>query len=196
MLGIDRLNNMIGYTTANCITACKFCNRMKHIYHPLFFIEKAALITEYAQKSLTKEKIQQFYTKWKEYVPCKSPSFGAFHTYSTKKRGIDVKFTKEEYYTITKQPCYLCGFQQDQGIGIDRINSSKQEYSMEVCKPCCGSCNMMKADYSLEVFHTYMKQIAGTHIVLPEFPDIPRQKFLMGGAKGKVERESNKTPKP
>jgi hypothetical protein len=188
VLGIDRLDNLKGYTTENCVTACKVCNRMKHIYHPTFFIEKASLITDHKNACVSKEKLKEFYEKWKEYIPWKSPSFGAFYTYGTKKRGIDVKFTKEEYYTIIKQPCYLCEFQQDKGIGIDRIDSSKQEYSMETCKACCGSCNMMKADYDLELFYNYMKQIRETHITVPDFSSIPRQKFLMGGAKGKLNK--------
>jgi hypothetical protein len=185
VLGIDRLNNLIGYTSENCVTACKICNRMKHIYHPRFFIEKAKHITEHAILSVSKERIQSFYETWKEYIPCKSSSFGAFHTYSTKKRDIDVKLTRDEYMNLIKQPCYLCGFQQDKGIGIDRIDSSKQEYSIEACKPCCGSCNMMKADFDLAVFYKYMKEISNTHQITPDFLSIPKQKFLMGGAKSK-----------
>jgi phage FluMu protein Com len=49
--GIDRVDNLVGYTFENSIPACKHCNRMKHILHPVFFLGKAALISKF-QKGL------------------------------------------------------------------------------------------------------------------------------------------------
>jgi len=183
VLGVDRLDNNKGYTTANCVSCCKICNRMKHIYHPSFFIEKAKLITEF---TLSKLVSKSFYEKWKEYIPTKASSYGAFYTHTTKTRDIEVKLSPEEYLKLTREQCYLCGYQSDKGIGLDRIDSSKQEYSLETVKPCCGSCNMIKATNSLDVLYSYMKKISDTHTVVPQFSEIPKQKFLMGGAKSKI----------
>lgn len=36
--GIDRVNNAVGYTEANCIPCCGKCNRMKNVLHAEDFI--------------------------------------------------------------------------------------------------------------------------------------------------------------
>jgi len=36
--GIDRVDNTIGYTEANCISCCGQCNRMKNVLHAEDFI--------------------------------------------------------------------------------------------------------------------------------------------------------------
>jgi len=180
VLGIDRLDNNKGYSLENCVTSCKICNRMKHIFHPSFFIEKAKNITSYKDNI---EATSDFYKKWDIYNPVKAPSFKTFHTQTTKKRDIPVNITEEEYMILTREKCYLCGFQSDKGIGLDRIDSTKREYSIENIKPCCGSCNMMKADIELDTLYDYMNKITNNHIVTPVFINIPKVKFLMGGAK-------------
>jgi hypothetical protein len=185
VLGIDRLDSTKGYLLENCVPACKLCNRMKHIYHPEFFIEKAKWIINHDIKEYSKEEIEEFYQIWKEYIPGKAISFGAFVTYAKVKREIDVVFTREEYNEFVKQKCYLCGFQNPKGIGIDRVDSLKRVYSAETCKPCCGSCNMMKAIFDLDIFKSQLIKIACHHTVTPKFPNIIKQKFLMGAAKGK-----------
>jgi hypothetical protein len=55
-----------------------------------------------------------------------------------------VNLTKEQFDTITKQPCYYCGIMQEKGFnGIDRMDSIKG-YEIENCVSCCTECNMMK----------------------------------------------------
>ena len=52
--------------------------------------------------------------------------------------------TKEQFETITKQPCYYCGIMQDKGFnGVDRMDSTKG-YEIDNCVSCCTDCNMMK----------------------------------------------------
>jgi len=36
--GVDRVNNAVGYTSANSITCCKMCNRMKAVYTAEVFL--------------------------------------------------------------------------------------------------------------------------------------------------------------
>ena len=35
----------------------------------------------------------------------------------------------------------------DKGIGLDKIDASKKEYSLANCVPCCGRCNWVKSDH-------------------------------------------------
>jgi hypothetical protein len=44
--GIDRVDNLIGYTLENCVTCCRICNWMKRTQSQSDFIEKCAKITQ------------------------------------------------------------------------------------------------------------------------------------------------------
>ena len=45
--GIDRVDNTKGYTKENSVSCCEMCNRIKLVYHPLFFIEKCKIRTRH-----------------------------------------------------------------------------------------------------------------------------------------------------
>lgn len=45
--GIDRVDNLKGYTIENCVTCCRTCNWMKRTQTQSDFIEKCAKITQY-----------------------------------------------------------------------------------------------------------------------------------------------------
>jgi hypothetical protein len=42
--GIDRLDNLIGYTVENCVSCCSWCNEAKNDRNIEFFIEKCLKI--------------------------------------------------------------------------------------------------------------------------------------------------------
>ena len=170
-IGIDRINNDIGYTKENCVPACWTCNKMKYIYHPSFFVEKC--------KILTKEQIptKDFYTKWATYY-----TRSCYRNYITYKReaeelrNLEVELTQDQWNWLTRSPCYLCGYQDSHGIGIDRVDNTIRKYSLENCRPCCGSCNTMKAELSLDALLKQCKKISDTHVTLVEFDKIPESK--------------------
>ena len=76
---------------------------------------------------------------------------------NAKRRNIDFKLTKEEFYNITQLPCFYCGDFHDYN-GIDRIDSTK-DYTINNCVSCCEICNKMKLDYSVEFWINHMKKI-------------------------------------
>lgn len=43
--GIDRVDNLEGYTVENCVPCCRFCNRAKTNHTPSYFLAKIAKIT-------------------------------------------------------------------------------------------------------------------------------------------------------
>jgi len=61
VIGIDRINNDIGYTKENTVACCSNCNFMKSFYHPLFFIQKCKIIAG----DLIPD--NEFYKKWNLY---------------------------------------------------------------------------------------------------------------------------------
>jgi hypothetical protein len=76
------------------------------------------------------------------------------------KRGLPFHITKEEYNILIVQPCYLCGFQNDKGIGLDRVDSSKNYYTIDNVKPCCYTCNLFKKDMTYDTLIEKVKIIA------------------------------------
>lgn len=170
-IGIDRINNDIGYTKENCVSACWTCNKMKHFYHPSFFVEKC--------KILSKEHIptKDFYTKWATYY-----SRSCYKNYTTYKReaedlrNLSFELSQDQWNWLTRSPCYLCGYQNSYGIGIDRVDNTIRKYSLENCRPCCGSCNAMKSELSLSTLLTQCKKISDAHKTLEAFERIPQSK--------------------
>ena len=143
--GVDRLNNNIGYDKENCVPCCNICNMMKHVLHPKFFIDLCNII------SGCKISTPEFYRTWKQYYKeTSSRSWANYKKHAEDDRGLTFYITRDDWYMLIKQPCYLCGFQSKTGIGIDRIDSTKREYSLDNVKPCCYTCNVLKKDLTLE----------------------------------------------
>jgi len=145
--GIDRVNNDLGYTKENCVPACWKCNRMKHFYHPEFFIEKCNIITKKTLPS------KDFYSKWAlYYTRTSNRNYTTYKREAEEIRELPFEITQEQWDWLTRSACYLCGYQDTHGIGIDRIDNTIRKYTLENCRPCCGSCNSMKAEFSLQEF--------------------------------------------
>jgi len=168
--GIDRINNDIGYIKENCVTACWKCNRMKHFYHPRFFIEKCKIICK--QTEPTKE----FYKEWKLYYS--RTSYHNFKAYKreAEQRELPFELSEEQWSWLSKSACYLCGYQSMYGIGIDRVDNTIRKYSIDNCRPCCGSCNSMKNELTLKDFIEQCELISNTWSLSKNFTTIPVSK--------------------
>lgn len=99
-----------------------------------------------------------------KYCISKSPQ-GRYKTYKqrAKNRNLEFVLTKNEFDTITQQPCYYCGEYSNDYFdkpysGIDRIDSSLG-YTTDNVVPCCTMCNRMKLDYITSDWLAKMKQI-------------------------------------
>jgi len=156
--GIDRYDNLKGYTKENCRPCCEECNRMKLTYDPAFFVERAKLIT--APGSATPE----FFTKWSCYYTRSAPANYLTYKLGAESRSIDFMLNEKEFFAIISQPCYLCGFKGN--TGIDRRDSRKG-YTVFNCASCCKSCNLSKNDIDIDVFYEKNKQIAAHFSEIP-----------------------------
>jgi hypothetical protein len=141
--GIDRLDNTIGYTKTNCVGCCSMCNRMKHVYDANFFIDKCRIFSK--NLAVTNE----FYKTWEVYY--KRSSFKQYGAYKKEAaaRGLPFHLTQDHWDILTRSSCYLCGYKSEKGVGLDRVDNTKREYTPENVKPCCGSCNNMKNEIPL-----------------------------------------------
>lgn len=151
--GIDRVDNSKGYTSENCVSCCWKCNRIKHIYHQEFFIDKCKIMIK--QLATTKE----FFDKWKIYYY--RTNFRNFTAYigEAKERNLEFELSEQQWIWLTRSACYLCGYQSPRGIGIDRVDNTMRKYSLDNCRPCCGSCNDMKGEFSLQEFLEHCSKI-------------------------------------
>jgi predicted nucleic acid-binding Zn-ribbon protein len=194
IVGIDRVDNGQGYSKDNCVPACKFCNRMKHILHPRFFVAKAHLIDRHQGQNLSDTERDAFYTEWKEYLHTAPQPYIYVKRINEEKRGLPFNITKEQYEDLIYKPCYLCGFKNRHGNGLDRIDNTKREYSIENVQPCCSTCNMMKAHFNKEEFLVAIQKIVAHNLSIPDsWRSIPRRGFQMGGSKSeKVKEEKEK----
>jgi hypothetical protein len=153
--GVDRVDNSKGYTKENCVACCEICNRIKHVYHPQFFIEKCQILSKH------KETSDDFYKKWDTYYyKFKPQNFMNYKNLAETKRNLKFNITKEDWDKLTQEPCYLCGYKNIKGIGLDRIDNTVREYNLDNVKPCCGSCNIMKHELNLDEFLQKARDIA------------------------------------
>lgn len=86
------------------------------------------------------------------------------------KRNKTFDLTYEQYKEIATKDCQYCGAKPYEKYsqvknstkiklnGIDRVDT-KKGYTMENCVPCCGVCNTMKMDRSLDEFLTKISEI-------------------------------------
>jgi hypothetical protein len=194
VIGIDRVDNTKDYIKENCVPCCKFCNRVKHILHPIFFVEKTRLIIKYQTGVLSDNERDIFYTKWKEYIHKSPVPYIYVKRTNEEKRKLPFKITKEQYEELIYKPCYLCGFRNRHGNSLDRIDNTKREYTIDNVLPCCSTCNMMKAFYNKDQFLNGIKKISENIKEIPESWNlISRKGFQIGAARTKeketVEKE-------
>ncbi len=96
----------------------------------------------------------------------------ATYKYHAKVRGYSFELTKDEFREIITKPCIYCGSDkpsthrsvQYKGgsfryTGIDRKDNTAG-YMVENCVPCCGRCNSMKNNMSVEEFKDRIIAIA------------------------------------
>jgi hypothetical protein len=172
--GIDRINNNKGYIQSNCLSCCKMCNIIKHINHPIAFIDKINAILNYMEHNV--QISNALLEKWKHvYLTSYTAPYLTYKNEVKKKKNIEMTLTKEEYNLIKSKACYLCGIKPSTNHknGIDRVNSEIKEYSLENSMPCCSHCNLMKNEYNLYVFLNKCREIKNRNCNINIFNEIP-----------------------
>jgi hypothetical protein len=127
---------------------------MKHFYHPEFFIMKCKIIA----KTVLPE---NFYKKWSAYYgrSCNN-NLKTYKRVAEEERSLPFELSQNQWDMLTRSPCHYCGYQDEHGIGIDRIDNTIRKYTLTNCVACCGSCNIMKNELPLDVFMEMCLKIA------------------------------------
>lgn len=151
--GIDRLDSTGIYEYDNCVPCCKMCNQMKNSIDIETFYNRI----EHILSNLDIIKVKVFhhesfpdhkFIKYKEYV---NRDF---------KRNLETTISKDEFYKLIKEKCYLCGKETSDlhKNGLDRIDNTKC-YSKDNCKTCCTDCNYLKSIFEYDDFINKIKKI-------------------------------------
>jgi len=139
--GIDRVDNTKGYVVDNCVPCCEMCNRIKLHFELDFFLEHIKQIVT------SESPDEDFVAMWRHHFPIRATSYN-FYKAISEKRDVPLNITAAQYNEITTEPCYLCGYSNTDGIGIDRMDNTVRSYTFENCRPCCKPCNVMKGTYT------------------------------------------------
>jgi len=96
--------------------------------------------------------------------------FNMYKGKTKNKLKLEFELSKEEFKILTKKNCYYCNTEPKQVCftenrknkyiynGIDRIDSNKG-YEINNVLPCCGFCNRMKLNHTLDAFKEQIKKI-------------------------------------
>jgi hypothetical protein len=153
--GIDRLDSEKGYIVDNVVSCCQMCNYMKKCLSPDVFVKISQHIDSYSKKA------GPFYPE--VFQNTKSVKY-SLSKLSAISRNILFDVSKEYFDTKKQACCYLCGKQNSEihQNGIDRVDSSIGYIESNI-QSCCGTCNIMKSNYSLDSFLEKCSLIATRH---------------------------------
>lgn len=143
LFGIDRVENAHGYTKANSVTCCTFCNYAKCDYHVDDFIRGMCNIAATHISDSSWSYNYTFTDKSKALSGCDY----YMYRYKASKRGIVFELSKSAFLKLVDKSCVYCRNPQDSGV--DRVDNN-QGYVVENCVPCCSMCNRFKKDWDVE----------------------------------------------
>jgi len=152
--GIDRLNLNSEYISSETVSCCSFCNKLKNTIDSNVFIHVCAHIDSFNSD----EKGSRI-----NYKVFKQSGVAPFTTYKSnaKRKKRDFPLLKDEFNKMTKNPCYICGYDKS-NVGIDRFDNSIG-YVNENCRPCCTTCNRIKYTHDHGEFIEKCKTISKNH---------------------------------
>lgn len=167
--GIDRLDCKKGYLLSNCVPCCTMCNHLKASLSEEVFLKRVAHICHKEEQEQLKEEKQEDKNLYPEaFADSVGLSLQGIQNRANKLK-VPYDLTPEYFEELHREGCYLCGKQnRTQSVvgkekvmhrnGTDRVENAKG-YIVGNVRPCCGECNYMKKDYSLDIFLQKLKQI-------------------------------------
>ena len=148
--GLDRVDSVLGYTSANTLPCCATCNAMKGALDVDVFITNVRNIDAFIERTIDVVTAPSPRVKL-------SPFSGRAELRDAPKKEKKDLLTHEYKVDLWSSPCYLCG--QSPSFGIDRVDASG-DYTTNNTKPCCTECNYMKKDMRLCDFIAHVGYVA------------------------------------
>lgn len=160
--GIDRRDNMLGYTVQNCVSACGMCNGAKGVNSEKDFLGWVKLLTEPRHTFQSSTPIQMT-------VPYRK----LYHRYknTAKFKKLEFDISEAHFLSLVSASCHYCGRSAHRKIsssnglytgilytGIDRSDSTLG-YTVQNTVPCCWDCNNAKGCGNLEDLISWAKRV-------------------------------------
>lgn len=153
LMGIGRLEIGKGYTLENCRPACTACIKMKGSLDARTFVERCEHIFAVAEGGA------------QEYP---AHLFGAHHGLSyaayrdrAARKNLEFALTKDRFDAIVAGNCYICtrASGEEHKNGVDRVDNSRG-YVDDNVQTCCGQCNAMKKECTIDEFQAKAANVA------------------------------------
>lgn len=168
-IGLDRLDNTVGYHNANVVPCCSECNNMKRCLDPRSFMERCADVA-FAQEHQQESVLHP--DAWTG-----SESASPFYVYRAmaSTRGRAFLLTRERFEQIVEQPCTYCRT-TSRTRGVDRVDNARG-YELDNVVAACSGCNYLKGKLTTEAFFNKCRIVSSTmDAVVNKLPtSVPRQ---------------------
>jgi hypothetical protein len=151
-MGIDRFDNLKGYSVENARSCCSVCNYAKSDWSFASFV----LLMSHIAAFNGKKGVLNF----NFLAPNKKPTKYVKLVWKCNNKNRECLLNETEYIAITQQNCYLCGRKGPNGI--DRIDTLVG-YTLDNSKPCCAICNRAKWNSLHTLFLTKCEAIFTRH---------------------------------
>lgn len=148
-IGIDRINNNIGYVINNCVSCCEICNRLKLDLDFESWIAKINQIIKFHKKKFKFGKNID--------INCLKNNYSQYK-YRARKKNLEFSLSKEQFITLLKSNCFYCGIIDYEISTIDRLHNNIG-YVINNCVSCCKYCNSGKRDRDYEEFINWINQL-------------------------------------
>lgn len=155
--------NFYHYRNGKIDTRCKPCSRtyyLRRYYKDVNAWRERERIKYRNRSDSQKIKDRTWHRAW-----TKRPE-GIFNTYKKRARdaGLEFSLSKEDFFRLLGKACVYCG---QLAMGVDRLNNLIG-YRKDNCASCCGRCNKMKLDMTIEEFLTQCRMVL-EHVPWPHF---------------------------
>ena len=145
--GVDRIDNALGYTVANCAPACRYCNRAKSTKAVAEF--KAWVLRRTAHRQAQSAPAKLVDERFSECVD------------AAKNKGRVFKLSREVFEALVRSPCHYCGQPAAPLNGVDR-KDNRIGYTEDNCAPACWDCNKVKKDGDAQSYRDWLDRVVKT----------------------------------
>lgn len=136
-IGLDRINNNLGYEKNNVVPCCKICNYAKGILTQLEWNMYRDQLLNYRNDG------KLIFVEFNVRVDSLPTQYGNYKR-SAKRRGVDFGISLQEFGEFFLVPCAYCGIISNT-VGIDRCNNN-DGYVLNNLVSCCKICNRAKGN--------------------------------------------------
>lgn len=146
-VGLDRIDNRLGYEETNLVAACEWCNLAKMTSDPVSFFEQVFHIASFVHDGKT------------PYPNSFGTPMKLTHLYKCRtngqKKGLTCTLTKDDFVWLAKQTCVFTGLL---ATSWDRIDNAKG-YTRDNVQPVTAACNYMRGNRTVDEFLDHCVQI-------------------------------------